>query len=583
MLAAPGSHERLARGSAAGGRGGHWQAKSAGDWPRSGCRGGAGVPTSPSGRGARCGRTTAPTATPGGTCPTTTPAPAPTAGTRTASAGLCDDQQRLCFALAFWNGADPILKERIFGLTGPEGNHGEDAKELWWYLDSTPTHSWMRWRYLYPQAAFPYERLVAENRAPRPARPRVRAARHRRLRRRPVLGHHRRLRQGRPRRHLCPGAGPQRRARRGRRCTCCRRCGSATRGRGASTTASRLDRRQGRRPRGRAPRPRPHGAAPATGRRARCSATTRSNAARLWGVDGPPPTRRTASTTTSCTGADGEPRAHAAPRRRSGTTAHGGCRRDRPRSGSGCRRDAPAPCDDDVATRRWPPASGEADEFYADAHAGRHAAPTRRRVLRQALAGMLWTQAVLPLRRRPLAGRRPGPARRHPTSRRYGRNHEWRHLNNADVISMPDTWEYPWYAAWDLAFHCVPLALVDPRFAKDQLLLLCREWYMHPNGQLPAYEWAFGDVNPPVHAWAALRVFEIDGCPRPRLPRADLPQAAPQLHVVGEPQGRRRQQRVRGRLPRARQHRPDRPVGPAARRRAGWSRPTARRGWPCTA
>ena len=98
-----------------------------------------------------------------------------------------------------------------------------------------------------------------------------------------------------------------------------------------------------------------------------------------------------------------------------------------------------------------------------------------------------------------------------PESRKHGRDHEWRHLNNADVISMPDKWEYPWYAAWDLAFHCVPLALVDAQFAKDQLLLLCREWYMHPNGQLPAYEWAFGDVNPPVHAWAALRVFELDG------------------------------------------------------------------------
>ena len=118
------------------------------------------------------------------------------------------------------------------------------------------------------------------------------------------------------------------------------------------------------------------------------------------------------------------------------------------------------------------------------------------------------------------------------------------HLYNADVLSMPDKWEYPWYAAWDLAFHCVPLALVDPDFAKEQLTLLLREWYMHPNGQLPAYEWAFGDVNPPVHAWAALRVYKIerahDGRGRPRVPRAGLPQADAQLHLVGEPQGRRR-------------------------------------------
>ena len=137
---------------------------------------------------------------------------------------------------------------------------------------------------------------------------------------------------------------------------------------------------------------------------------------------------------------------------------------------------------------------------------------------------------------------------------------------------MPDKWEYPWYAAWDLAFHCVPLALVDPDFAKEQLLLLLREWYMHPNGQIPAYEWALGDVNPPVHAWAALRVYKIErrrrGARRPRLPGARLPQAAAQLHLVGQPQGRRGQQRLPGRLPRSRQHRRLRPHRAAARRRA---------------
>ena len=136
---------------------------------------------------------------------------------------------------------------------------------------------------------------------------------------------------------------------------------------------------------------------------------------------------------------------------------------------------------------------------------------------------------------------------------------------------MPDKWEYPWYAAWDLAFHCVPLALVDSDFAKEQLILLLREWYMHPNGQLPAYEWAFGDVNPPVHAWAAWRVYKIDAkrsrrC-RPRVPRARVPQAAAQLHVVGEPQGRRGPQRLPGRLPRPRQHRRLRPQRAAADRR----------------
>jgi hypothetical protein len=151
----------------------------------------------------------------------------------------------------------------------------------------------------------------------------------------------------------------------------------------------------------------------------------------------------------------------------------------------------------------------EADEFYAEltpAGAGEDEAL----VLRQALAGMLWSKQFYHYDvERWLEGDPAGPAP--PEARVSGRNHDWRHLNNRDVISMPDTWEYPWYAAWDLAFHCIALAHVDPEFAKSQLILLCREWYMHPNGQLPAYEWAFGDVNPPVHAWAALRIHDIAG------------------------------------------------------------------------
>ena len=151
----------------------------------------------------------------------------------------------------------------------------------------------------------------------------------------------------------------------------------------------------------------------------------------------------------------------------------------------------------------------EADEFYAElTPAG--ASDDEALVLRQALAGMLWSKQFYHYDvQRWLDGDPAGPPP--PESRRSGRNHDWSHLNNMDVISMPDTWEYPWYAAWDLAFHCVALAHVDPEFAKSQLILLCREWYMHPNGQLPAYEWSFSDVNPPVHAWAALRVYEIAG------------------------------------------------------------------------
>jgi hypothetical protein len=151
----------------------------------------------------------------------------------------------------------------------------------------------------------------------------------------------------------------------------------------------------------------------------------------------------------------------------------------------------------------------EADEFYA-ALAAAHASSDEAAVMRQAFAGMLWSKQFYHYDvDRWLKGDPAGPPP--PPARRHGRNHQWWHLNNADVISMPDKWEYPWFAAWDLAFHCVALARVDPAFAKDQLLLMCREWYMHPNGQIPAYEWAFGDVNPPVHAWAALRVFEVDG------------------------------------------------------------------------
>ena len=143
------------------------------------------------------------------------------------------------------------------------------------------------------------------------------------------------------------------------------------------------------------------------------------------------------------------------------------------------------------------------DEFYAALQRG-HRDADARRVQRQALAGMLWSKQFYYFDIPRLAGRRSGPSRRRRPSVGTGATADWVHLNNADVISMPDTWEYPWYAAWDLAFHCVTLALIDPEFAKDQLVLLTREWYMHPNGQLPAYEWEFGDVNPPVHAWAAL-------------------------------------------------------------------------------
>ena len=180
-------------------------------------------------------------------------------------------------------------------------------------------------------------------------------------------------------------------------------------------------------------------------------------------------------------------------------------------------------------------------------------------------------QAVLPLRRRALADRRSRPAAAAARAARTGATTSGGISTTSDIISMPDKWEYPWYAAWDLAFHCIPLALVDPDFAKGQLDLLLREWYLHPNGQIPAYEWAFGDVNPPVLAWAAWRVYKIEQRAarqgRPRLPGARLPQAAAQLHLVGQPQGLRGQERLPGRLPGAGQHRRLRPQRATADRR----------------
>ena len=202
-------------------------------------------------------------------------------------------------------------------------------------------------------------------------------------------------------------------------------------------------------------------------------------------------------------------------------------------------------------------------------------------MVRQAFAGLLWAKQFFHYDvERWLDGDPGQPAP--PPGRGAIRNGDWRHLNNHEVMLMPDPWEYPWFAAWDLAFHCVTLAHIDPAFAKGQLVLLLREWYMHPNGQIPAYEWNFSDVNPPVHAWAAVQGLRTRRRHRLPLPGPGLPQAADQLHLVDEQQGPRRQQPVRGRVHGAGQHRPDRPVHVPAVARAIWSRPTPPPGWPCT-
>ena len=211
-------------------------------------------------------------------------------------------------------------------------------------------------------------------------------------------------------------------------------------------------------------------------------------------------------------------------------------------------------------------------------------APTERRVQRQAFAGLLWIKQFYHYDVARLARRRSRASRRRPPSAQHGRNRDWTHLYNADVISMPDKWEYPVVRRVGPGVPLRPARAASiPTFAKEQLLLLLREWYMHPNGQIPAYEWAFGDVNPPVHAWAAWRVYKIEQRRtrhrRPRLPRARLPQAAAQLHLVGQPQGRRRQQRLPGRLPRPRQHRRLRPQRSRCPPAGTSSRPTAPPGW----
>ena len=421
--------------------------------------------------------------------------------------GFSDDRQTLCLALALWNGRDPILKERLFGLTNGEGNHGEDVKELYYYLDATPTHSYLKMLYKYPQREFPYAQLVEENRrrgkdepefelidtgvfdddryfdvfveyakaAPRDILMRVtvhnRGPEAAAIHVLPQLWFRNTWSWGEP--GPKPGADA-RPARRARSSPTARALGAYQlycEGRRALLLHRQRDQR-----------------------RAGCSAST------------PKGTSRTPSTSTSCTGTNAavnpeQPAPRPRPTIELGSPPAG----TRP-SGFACR------------TR---PHATPVRRLRRD---GRAPAARGRRVLRAAAAGDDrrsapgpaagagrddLEQAVLLLRHAPVAEGRSGAAgaaRRAPARPQ----HDWLHLNNADMISMPDKWEYPWYAAWDLAFHTIPLALVDPEFAKDQLVLLTREWYMHPNGQLPAYEWAFGDVNPPVHAWAAWRVFQID-------------------------------------------------------------------------
>ena len=413
-------------------------------------------------------------------------------------AGISDRRQTLCFAVALWNRHDPILKERLFGLTGQEGNHGEDVKELYYYLDSTPTHSYMKYLYKYPQAEFPYARLVEENRR------RGRAGREFELIDTGIFEHDRYFDV------FVEYAKAD-------VDDLCIRIEVANR----SPEAAEVEvlptlwfrntwswGKNGTRPALRASGP----AAVSAGEyQLVCEGAPEllfcdndTNAARLFGVVGPRYPKDGINDYV-IKGAD------SVNPDRVGTKCAARYRLTVPARGSAVvrlrlSRGAAKPVDaaDAILAAR----KGEADEFYESVIPAALSADARN-VMRQALAGMLWSKQFYHYVVRDwLKGDPNQPAP--PSERKNGRNADWGHLHNADVLSMPDKWEYPWFAAWDLAFHCIPLALVDSDFAKEQLLLLLREWYMHPNGQIPAYEWSFGDVNPPVFAWAAWRVYKIE-------------------------------------------------------------------------
>lgn len=427
-------------------------------------------------------------------------------------AGISDDKQYLCFALALWNESDPILKERLFGLTGSEGNHGEDVKEYYFYLDNTPTHSYMKMLYKYPQRAFPYSALVAENRrrgfadfeyelldtgvfnenryfdvvveyaksSEDDIAVRIRVTNHgpdaAPCALLPTLWFRNTWGWGYP-------AGPMNDVPEKPQMWLDGAVVVAEHPRLGTYRLYAQDAQD------------------------YLFTENETNAERLFGIANATPFVKDAFHRCIVNGDKGavnpEKRGtKAAPVYRL-RVAPGQTETIHLRLTTQNHTSPFADMDAIFAAR-----SADADTFY-NAIAGDSLSADAKRVQRQALAGMLWSKQLFYYDiEQWLDG---DPLAQWPQQRKYGRNHEWQHLNNFDIISMPDKWEYPWYAGWDLAFHAVPLALVDTTFAKDQLLLLTREWYMHPNGQLPAYEWAFGDVNPPVHAWAAWRVYEMDG------------------------------------------------------------------------
>ena len=424
-------------------------------------------------------------------------------------AGICDRHQNLCFALPLWNEKDPILKERLFGLTGTEGNHGEDVKEYYYYLDNTPTHSYMKYLYKYPHAAFPYEDLVRENRNRPKSEPEYELA---------DTGVFQDSRYFDVSIEYAKANVDDLAIRitvsnRGRDAAQIRllptlwfrNTWSWTPGterpilNASEGTIQAVSKELGFYELSYDGSPEP------------LFTENETNFARLYGGENRTPYVKDAfhryvvdndstAVNTQQTGTKAALHYKLTAPAESEVVIRLRLRKVTKHNATG----EPARSLDEIfATRKQ-----EADEFYeAISPAGIDA--DMKAIQRQAFAGLLWSKQFYHFVVKPwLDG--DNAFAKPPEARKAGRNSAWGHLYNADVISMPDKWEYPWYAAWDLAFHCVAFANIDPGFAKDQLLLMLREWYMHPNGQIPAYEWAFGDVNPPVHAWAALQVYRID-------------------------------------------------------------------------
>lgn len=425
-------------------------------------------------------------------------------------AGISDDMQRICFAITVWNGKDPILKERLFGLTGSEGNHGEDVKELYYYLDNNPTHSYMKHLYKYPQAAYPYEDLLLfnKNRSKHDAEYELldtgifnngkyfdvfteyakaddedllikitihnRAVEPAYIALLPTLWM----------RNLWNVGIDKEKP-------------SITSAKGGKAFNSVNVQHH------------------TTGNyhfyfqkpNKTLFTENETNAEKIYGIPNNTPFVKDAFHTTII---NNQP--NLLDNKTEGTkfaplyemeidaASHTVIKLRLSKNEIA----NPFAADfDEVFINRI----SETDKFYNKISKAKDA--EEKNIQRQAFAGMLWSKQYynidIPRWLNGDPGQPPPPA-----SRKQGRNYQWHTLNNEDIVSMPDKWEYPWYAAWDLAFHCVPLAMLDANFAKEQLILFLREWYMHPNGQMPAYEWAFGDVNPPVHAWSCMEVYKID-------------------------------------------------------------------------